>query len=200
MKRHRENGKFHEFQKLQKVKSRKCSQLMSVILSNLNLNFETPSIIMHQALHEKKELLLLFKNSLCNTLYYTKTLTEIQFDIRCLSYLTMPILVVLFGPSDHQWIYSLLSQLPINLYILAISPTNAEFELANVKIVKDENGNITRQLGLLCPLGGGIYPIPSFIFFNNGVEVCRLRIPYDIEHYKQGLLSTLNSIITYLTK
>ncbi|GMF07709.1 unnamed protein product [Ambrosiozyma monospora] len=86
---------------------------------------------------------------------------------------------------------------------LGITPNyNDEFNNYDFPILLDEGGHIAKQLKLLDPLGGCVFPLTSVVAFDSqGVERARLKLGYDYGHlYDDSEDNNLQSQLLQLCK
>lgn len=108
----------------------------------------------------------------------------------------LPVVAFFFKPNDTKWLdfCDSLNMMHSNILIIGVTPSIKGIQIYNFPIIVDHNGEICQRMNLRDPLGGGIYPLSSFVIFNKfGFEVARFKIGYD-----KNIIENIYQIVNYI--
>lgn len=99
--------------------------------------------------------------------------------------------------------YSNIRHLPLleefkndNVSVVAITPNYDLYNEQSFPIVLDKSGQVSKFLRLSNPVGGGIYPIPSVLLFDQrGKEMVRIRLGYDYNIHYDAVVNNLSNVL-----
>lgn len=184
LKRPRTNSSLHSV-----VKRREIQQPITIPRSLSLVQFQTsvPDIVIKQACNNKSHLIEVLGgfNGPVNYLSSNNSQASIA-DLGTVMHPNVPMVLLLFSYSHKRQIGELLNRIADNRCVwLGVTPnTWGESNDMACPIVLDPHGQITKSLGLLDPLGGGVYPIDSLVVFSaKGDEIIRIRLGYDLGLY-----------------
>lgn len=108
----------------------------------------------------------------------------------------LPVVAFFFKPNDTKWLEfcDSLNLIHANVLVIGVTPSIRGVDIYNFPIVVDHSGGICQKLNLRDPLGGGLYPLSSFVIFNKfGLEVARFKIGYD-----ENIIENINQVVNYI--
>lgn len=195
----------HAANKKRKLNNDEASSFCTTIQKSNT--YPIPDIVIKQLHLEKCKLSSILE--ILEGLKYIKpsSSNELDIDKDMIGYINnrLTTIFVLFDCSTVKFVkYFKLFQ-RMNLNIVGITPEYKYFNDCPFPILLDRHGNISKQLGLRNPIGGGIYPIPSIVIFDKSQnEVVRIKLGYDHNIYydcssANNLHSLLDNIINYTT-